>query len=65
MCPTEEQYLDMISKKTGGLFGFSIRLMQLFCDNKNNDILNLINKIGLYFQIRDDYINLKSNDVIL
>lgn len=29
ICPTEEEYLDMVSKKTGGLFRLAIKLMQI------------------------------------
>ena len=28
-CPTEEEYIEMISNKTGGLFRLAIKLMQL------------------------------------
>jgi geranylgeranyl pyrophosphate synthase len=28
-CPTEEEYLEMVSNKTGGLFRLAIKLMQL------------------------------------
>ncbi len=61
-CPTEEQYLDMIKKKTGGLFGLGVKLMQLFSDDKR-DFSQLIAILGTYFQIRDDYSNLKSPQV--
>jgi geranylgeranyl diphosphate synthase type 3 len=63
-CPTEEQYLDMIKKKTGGLFGLGVKLMQLFSHDKR-DFSQLIAILGTYFQIRDDYSNLKSPQVSL
>uniref|UniRef100_A0A2P2I675 Geranylgeranyl pyrophosphate synthase-like n=1 Tax=Hirondellea gigas TaxID=1518452 RepID=A0A2P2I675_9CRUS len=56
-CPTEEQYRTMTIRKTGGLFGLAIRLMQLFSDCKSN-FTALTDLLGLYFQIRDDYANL-------
>lgn len=28
-CPTEEEYLEMVSNKTGGLFRLAVKLMQL------------------------------------
>lgn len=59
-CPTEQQYLDMIKKKTGGLFGLGVKLMQLFSHDKR-DFSELISLFGTYFQIRDDYANLKSS----
>lgn len=48
--------------ETGGLFMLAIRLMQLFSQNKS-DFTKLAGILGLYFQIRDDYINLHSKDV--
>ncbi|KAG1710420.1 Geranylgeranyl pyrophosphate synthase [Nymphon striatum] len=33
ICPTEEQYKDMTIRKTGGLFGLAVKLMQLFSNN--------------------------------
>lgn len=61
ICPTEEEYSKMTMKKTGGLFMLAIRLMQLFSENKD-DFTKLTSILGLYFQIRDDYINLCSKD---
>lgn len=29
ICPTEEEYLEMVSNKTGGLFRLAIKLMQI------------------------------------
>ncbi|CAH0702732.1 unnamed protein product [Spodoptera exigua] len=57
-CPSEEEYKEMTIKKTGGLFMLAIRLMQLFSDNKS-DFSKLSAILGLYFQIRDDYCNLR------
>ncbi|XP_026737018.1 geranylgeranyl pyrophosphate synthase [Trichoplusia ni] len=57
-CPSEEEYKEMTIKKTGGLFMLAIRLMQLFSDYKS-DFSKLSAILGLYFQIRDDYCNLR------
>lgn len=57
ICPSEEEYTTMVKRKTGGLFGLAVRLMQLFSENKS-DFTELIGTLGLYFQIRDDYANL-------
>lgn len=57
ICPSEEEYTTMVKRKTGGLFGLAVRLMQLFSENKS-DFSELIGTLGLYFQIRDDYANL-------
>ncbi|CAH0559224.1 unnamed protein product [Brassicogethes aeneus] len=60
-CPSEEEYNQMVIRKTGGLFMLAIRLMQLFSENKS-DFTKLAGTLGLYFQIRDDYLNLVSQD---
>lgn len=51
--PTTEEYLDMISYKTGALFTL---IASLLCDD--NSVKNDIGVLGIYFQIRDDYCNL-------
>lgn len=56
-CPTESDYLEMVSNKTGGLFRLAVRLMQSESD-MGIDCLPLINVMGLIFQIADDYKNL-------
>ncbi|XP_070187577.1 geranylgeranyl pyrophosphate synthase-like isoform X2 [Littorina saxatilis] len=61
ICPTEEDYKLMVIRKTGGLFGLAVRLMQLFSENKR-DFKPLLDVLGLYFQIRDDYANLLSDE---
>jgi len=60
-CPTEADYKLMTIRKTGGLFMLAIRLMQLFSDNKK-DFSRLTAILGLYFQIRDDYCNLRNKE---
>eukprot|EP01113_Clastostelium_recurvatum_P045696 TRINITY_DN788_c0_g1_i2.p1 TRINITY_DN788_c0_g1~~TRINITY_DN788_c0_g1_i2.p1 ORF type:complete len:292 (-),score=55.00 TRINITY_DN788_c0_g1_i2:44-919(-) len=60
-CPSEEEYSDMVLKKTGGLFRLAVRLMQAF-SKSSVDYVPLVNQLGLYFQIRDDYINLASTE---
>ncbi|KAL3428583.1 isoprenoid synthase domain-containing protein [Aspergillus tetrazonus] len=46
-CPSEEEYLDMVANKTGGLFRLAIKLIQL-----ESDVDEFI---------RDDYQNLQSD----
>lgn len=48
--------------ETGGLFGLAIRLMQLFSEDKKS-YQSLYEKLGLLFQIRDDFANLISKEV--
>jgi geranylgeranyl diphosphate synthase type 3 len=63
-CPSEEEYKMMVTEKTGGLFRLAVRLMQVFSENKT-DFIPLVNDLGLFFQIRDDYINLQSEKYML
>jgi geranylgeranyl diphosphate synthase type 3 len=58
-CPSEEDYCKMVLDKTGGLFRLAVKLMQVFSANKT-DFTPLLDKLALYFQIRDDYVNLAS-----
>lgn len=60
-CPSEQEYKQMVIRKTGGLFMLAIRLMQLFSEVKD-DYTKLTAILGLYFQIRDDYLNLCSKE---
>nr|BAI58053.1 geranylgeranyl diphosphate synthase [Metarhizium anisopliae] len=69
-CPTEEEYLEMVGNKTGGLFRLGIKLMQAESSVSSVsgssspplDCVPLVNLVGLIFQIRDDYVNLKSDE---
>ncbi|KAJ3481648.1 hypothetical protein NLI96_g7519 [Meripilus lineatus] len=60
-CPTEAEYISMVNNKTGGLFRVGIKLM-MACATQNTDVdyVPLVNMFGVYFQIRDDYMNLQS-----
>ncbi|KAJ1819220.1 hypothetical protein LPJ56_001628 [Coemansia sp. RSA 2599] len=58
-CPTEAQYLEMVEHKTGGLFRLAVKMMQQ-CSDRDADFAELVNMMGAFFQIRDDYMNLQS-----
>ncbi|KAJ7450209.1 isoprenoid synthase domain-containing protein [Mycena latifolia] len=60
-CPTEEEYVHMVNNKTSGLLRIAIRLM-MACATTNIDVdyVPLMNLIGLFYQIRDDLMNLQS-----
>jgi geranylgeranyl diphosphate synthase type 3 len=60
--PTEDDYLKMVSNKTGGLFRLALRLM-MTASPTPHDLLPLSEIIGRLFQIQDDYRNLCSDDV--
>ncbi|KAI1905710.1 geranylgeranyl pyrophosphate synthetase [Ophidiomyces ophidiicola] len=58
-CPNEEDYLQMVGNKTGGLFRLAIKLMQAE-SSVTVDCIPLVNLMGLIFQICDDYLNLSN-----
>jgi geranylgeranyl diphosphate synthase, type III len=60
--PTENDYLKMVSNKTGGLFRLALRMM-MAVSTTQHDVLPLSEIIGRLFQIQDDYRNLCSDDV--
>ncbi|RZC34814.1 polyprenyl synt domain containing protein, partial [Asbolus verrucosus] len=61
ICPTEDEYKKMCIRKTGIIFMSSVRLMQLFSSDQT-DFSKFLENIGLFFQIRDDYMNLCSEE---
>ncbi|KAI1295135.1 isoprenoid synthase domain-containing protein [Xylaria venustula] len=60
-CPTEDDYLEMVSNKTGGLFRLAVKLMQSQSAT-SFDCLPLAELLGQAFQIADDYKNLANLD---
>ncbi|KAI7901604.1 geranylgeranyl pyrophosphate synthase [Cokeromyces recurvatus] len=58
-CPTEQEFLEMVNDKTGGLLRLAVKLMQEASQSKI-DCTGLVSKIGIHFQVRDDYMNLQS-----
>jgi len=60
-----DDYLDMISKKTGNLIKASV-LMGCYIGNANDKEIKLLEEfsysLGLAFQIQDDYLDLTSDD---
>ncbi|KAK6527920.1 hypothetical protein TWF281_009181 [Arthrobotrys megalospora] len=62
-CPTEQEYMQMIDGKTGGLLRMACRLMKdQATKNRDLDLEDLLNIISRFFQIRDDYQNLQSTE---
>ncbi|KAF2858416.1 geranylgeranyl diphosphate synthase 1 [Piedraia hortae CBS 480.64] len=58
-CPSEDDYLEMVSNKTGGLFRLAVKLMCVESGSQAKAAyVPLVNTIGLLFQILDDYNNL-------
>eukprot|EP01028_Stygiella_incarcerata_P009356 TRINITY_DN44065_c0_g1_i4.p1 TRINITY_DN44065_c0_g1~~TRINITY_DN44065_c0_g1_i4.p1 ORF type:complete len:188 (-),score=40.79 TRINITY_DN44065_c0_g1_i4:148-711(-) len=58
-CPSEEEYSQMVIDKTGGLFRLAVRIIQSFSVFKGH-LIPLVNLLGLYFQIMDDFLNVHS-----
>lgn len=53
----------MVKDKTGGLFRLAVGLMQSFAtDNKEKNYATLVDDLAMYFQIRDDFINLADEE---
>ncbi|CAI4054475.1 hypothetical protein SUVZ_16G2170 [Saccharomyces uvarum] len=59
--PTQEMYLNMVMNKTGGLFRLTLRLMETLSPSSHHvhSLVPFINLLGMIYQIRDDYLNLK------
>uniref|UniRef100_A0A1I7WEZ2 ATP-dependent RNA helicase n=1 Tax=Heterorhabditis bacteriophora TaxID=37862 RepID=A0A1I7WEZ2_HETBA len=51
-----------VMPETGGLFFIAVRLMELF-SKKEYDFSRLLKHMSLFFQIRDDYLNLMSDEM--
>lgn len=61
-CPTEDEYVQMVKDKTGGVLRTIMKIMMACATtNTNVDYVPLSNLIGIYYQIRDDYMNLQSD----
>ena len=62
--PSEEEYRQMVTDKSGSLFSLAVRLMQLFSPmddaEQTSSFEHLCHLLSLFFQIRDDYCNLIS-----
>nr|A0A1B4XBK0.1 RecName: Full=Geranylgeranyl diphosphate synthase sdnC; AltName: Full=(2E,6E)-farnesyl diphosphate synthase; AltName: Full=Dimethylallyltranstransferase; AltName: Full=Farnesyl diphosphate synthase; AltName: Full=Farnesyltranstransferase; AltName: Full=Geranylgeranyl pyrophosphate synthase; Short=GGPP synthase; Short=GGPPSase; AltName: Full=Geranyltranstransferase; AltName: Full=Sordarin/hypoxysordarin biosynthesis cluster protein C [Sordaria araneosa]BAV32147.1 geranylgeranyl diphosphate synth len=76
--PSVEKYISMVDYKTGSLFNMLVRFMAAKTGAKggvetdNNkapiappDLTRLVVLLGRYFQIRDDYMNLTSDEYTL
>lgn len=63
-CPTVDEYIVMIDNKTGGLFRLMLRLMDAEASvSSTASLAKLLTLTGRYYQIRDDYKNLTSQEV--
>lgn len=61
LCPSEEEYLEMVDQKTGCMFEMLLLLMASKSSCVKIDSFSAFVRIfGRYFQVRDDYMNLVS-----
>ncbi|KAL4946425.1 hypothetical protein BDV06DRAFT_218353 [Aspergillus oleicola] len=61
--PSIKDYLIMIDNKTGGFFRLVLRLLETETESEPNpELLHLFTLLGRYYQIRDDYMNLASEE---
>ncbi|WVQ79616.1 hypothetical protein IAT38_001716 [Cryptococcus sp. DSM 104549] len=60
-CPTESEYIDMVLGKAGGLLRLAVKLMMAKSES-DVDYVPLVNLVSVWFQIRDDYMNLQSTE---
>jgi geranylgeranyl pyrophosphate synthase/uncharacterized protein with NAD-binding domain and iron-sulfur cluster len=74
ICPTEEKYIEMVANKTGSFFRvFSLCLSALSPQsslNKSvslsqNQILKFADTVGKLYQIKDDYMDLMSEEYFI
>ncbi|PWY81612.1 terpenoid synthase [Aspergillus sclerotioniger CBS 115572] len=62
-CPSENEYFEMVDRKTGALFLMLLRLMQASSPISTSfDITHFCQLMGRWYQVRDDYMNLQSAD---
>ncbi|KAL4902928.1 hypothetical protein BDW74DRAFT_169205 [Aspergillus multicolor] len=56
-------YLIMVDNKTGGFFRLVLRLLEIESECEHNpELMHLFTLLGRYYQIRDDYLNLASDE---
>jgi geranylgeranyl pyrophosphate synthase len=54
----------MVDNKTGGFFRLVLRLLEIESESEPNpELMHLFTLLGRYYQIRDDYLNLASEEV--
>ncbi|KAL4741108.1 isoprenoid synthase domain-containing protein [Aspergillus similis] len=61
--PSTKDYLVMVDNKTGGFFRMVLRLLEVESESESNpELTHLFTLLGRYYQIRDDYLNLASEE---
>ncbi|KAL4868714.1 isoprenoid synthase domain-containing protein [Aspergillus spectabilis] len=61
--PSIQDYLVMVDNKTGGFFRLVLRLLEVESESEPTpELLHFFTLLGRYYQIRDDYCNLASEE---
>ncbi|PFH58372.1 hypothetical protein XA68_13757 [Ophiocordyceps unilateralis] len=63
-CPSKEEYLAMVDRKTGSMFRLIVRLLTAATDKTRPHMAmfdRLARLLGQWYQVRDDYMNLKGS----
>ena len=68
-CPDEEQYLRIVENKTGGPFRLATRFLIALspldiAKSEELKLLELTRLVGIFFQIRDDHLDITSTDYV-
>ncbi|KMU72787.1 geranylgeranyl pyrophosphate synthetase [Coccidioides immitis RMSCC 3703] len=63
-CPSADDYITMVDNKTGSFFRLATRLMVAAAPSSfgSAELFQLVSLMGRYYQIRDDYQNLASDE---
>jgi geranylgeranyl pyrophosphate synthase len=63
-CPSVQEYMAMIDGKTDAMFILLVRLMHSFSQHSVSlpELDRLATLLGRFYQVRDDYLNLQSDD---
>ncbi|KAI6148443.1 isoprenoid synthase domain-containing protein [Pisolithus tinctorius] len=62
-CPTEQEYIQMARGKASSVLRLSVKIMMAFATtNVDVNYVPLVDLFGIYGQIRDDYMNLQSQE---
>ncbi|EAS35698.3 geranylgeranyl pyrophosphate synthetase [Coccidioides immitis RS] len=63
-CPSVDDYITMVDNKTGSFFRLATRLMVAAAPSSfgSAELFQLVSLMGRYYQIRDDYQNLASDE---
>lgn len=62
LCPSLADYKRMVAGKTGGLLRMLVRMLQALAGAENTRITQLATELGVFYQMRDDLLNVTSEE---